>query len=84
MTSLTLNTEKIEQLILNGYNEEAAEEIFRVIEDYQNHHDKELIYRCLSLLNLICDKSPSIAERTVKTAKNFINDPDSWIRLVSL
>ena len=84
MTSLTLNTEKIEQLILNGYNEEAAEEIFRVIEDYQNHHDKELIYRCLSLLNLICDKSPSIAERTVKTVKNFINDSDSWIRLVSL
>ncbi len=84
MTSLTLNTEKIEQLILNGNNEEAAEEIFRVIEDYQNHHDKELIYRCLSLLNLICDKSPSIAERTVKTVKNFINDSDSWIRLVSL
>ncbi|MFX0082965.1 MAG: hypothetical protein ACFE94_14545 [Candidatus Hodarchaeota archaeon] len=84
MTSLTLDTEKIETLILNGYNEEAAEDIFSFIEDYQNHHDKELIYRCLSLLNLICDKSPSIAERTVKNVKNFINDSDSWIRLVSL
>ena len=84
MTSLTLDTEKIEKLILNGYNEQAADEIFRVIEEYHNHHDKELIYRCLSLLNLICDKSPSIAERTVKTVKNFVNDSDSWIRLVSL
>ncbi|MFX1425986.1 MAG: hypothetical protein ACFFBE_05995 [Promethearchaeota archaeon] len=84
LTSLTLNTEKIEKLILNGYNEQAAEEIFKIIEEYQNHYDKELVYRSLSLLNLICDKSPSIAERTVKTVKNFINDSDSWVRLVSL
>ena len=84
MTSLTLNTEKIEKLILNGYNEQAADDIFKVIEEYQNHYDKELVYRTLSLLNLICDKSPSIAERTVKTVKNFVNDSDSWIRLVSL
>ncbi|MHA2130593.1 MAG: HEAT repeat domain-containing protein, partial [Promethearchaeota archaeon] len=84
MTSLTLDTQKIESLILDGYNEKAAEEIFNVIEEYQNHNDKDLVYRCLSLLNLICDKSPSISLRTVNTVKHFINDTDSWSRLVSL
>jgi HEAT repeat protein len=84
LTSLTLDTQKIESLILDGYNEKAAEEIFNVIEEYQNHNDKDLVYRCLSLLNLICDKSPSISLRTVNTVKHFINDTDSWSRLVSL
>ena len=84
MTTLTLDTEKIESLILNGYNEKAAEEIFNVIEKYQHLKDNELIYRCLSLLNLICDKSPSISLRTVKNVQHFINDSDSWIRLVTL
>ena len=84
MTTLTLNTEKIESLILNGYHEKAAEEIFNVIEEHQNHSDNELIYRCFSLLNLICDKSPSISLRTVKCVQHFINDSDSWIRLVTL
>ena len=79
-----LDTEKIESLILNGYNEKAAEEIFSLIETYQNHSDKELIYRSLSLLNLICDKSPAISERVIKNISHFINDSDSWIRLVSL
>jgi HEAT repeat protein len=81
---LTLDTEKIESLILNGYNEKAAEEIFNVIEKHQNQVDNELIYRCFSLLNLICDKSPSISLRTVKYVQHFINDSDSWIRLVTL
>ncbi|MHA2035104.1 MAG: hypothetical protein ACW98X_01640 [Promethearchaeota archaeon] len=81
---MTLDTEKIESLILNGYNEKAAEEIFNVIEKYQSQIDNELLYRCLSLLNLICDKSPSISLRTVKNVQYFINDSDSWIRLVSL
>ncbi|MBY8984820.1 MAG: hypothetical protein KGD65_07130 [Candidatus Lokiarchaeota archaeon] len=84
MTTLTLDTEKIESLILNGYNEKAAEEIFNIIEKYQNFVDNELIYRCFSLLNLICDKSPSISLRTVKCVQDFINDSDSWIRLVTL
>jgi len=84
LTTLTLNTEKIESLILNGYHEKAAEEIFNVIEEHQNHSDNELIYRCFSLLNLICDKSPSISLRTVKCVQHFINDSDSWIRLVTL
>ncbi|MFX1379569.1 MAG: hypothetical protein ACFFA4_10795 [Promethearchaeota archaeon] len=79
-----LDTEKIESLIFNGYNEKAAEELFGVIENYENHSDKELVYRCLSLLNLICDKSPSISMRTIKNISQFINDSDSWIRLVSL
>ncbi|MHA2282538.1 MAG: hypothetical protein ACXAC5_16970 [Promethearchaeota archaeon] len=81
---MTLDTEKIESLILNGYNEKAAEEIFNVIEKHQNQVDNELIYRCFSLLNLICDKSPSISLRTVKYVQHFINDSDSWIRLVTL
>ncbi len=84
LTTLTLDTEKIESLILNGYNEKAAEEIFNVIEKYQNHADTELLYRCFSLLNLICDKSPSISLKTVKYVQHYINDSDSWIRLVTL
>ncbi|MFX0104850.1 MAG: hypothetical protein ACFE75_05115 [Candidatus Hodarchaeota archaeon] len=84
MTTISLDTEKIERLILNGYNEKAAEEIFEIIENYDVHYDKELTYRSLSLLNLICDKSPSISLRAIKTITHFINDADSWIRLVSL
>jgi HEAT repeat protein len=84
LTTLTLDTEKIESLILHGYNEKAAEEIFNVIEKHQNHTDNELIYRCFSLLNLICDKSSSISLRTVKYVQHFINDSDSWIRLATL
>ncbi|MFX0000058.1 MAG: HEAT repeat domain-containing protein [Candidatus Hodarchaeota archaeon] len=80
----SLDTEKIESLILNGYNEKAAEEIFTIVENYDNHSDKELIYRSLSLLNLICDKSPAISLRAIKNIIHFINDSDSWIRLVSL
>ncbi|MHA1932559.1 MAG: sister chromatid cohesion protein PDS5, partial [Promethearchaeota archaeon] len=81
---MTLDTEKIESLILSGHNEKAAEEIFNIIEKYQNKIDNELIYRCFSLLNLICDKTPSIALGTVKYVQHFINDSDSWIRLVTL
>ena len=84
MTSLTLDTKKIESLILKGLYEKAAEEIFNLIDNYQIHHDKELIYKSLSLLNLICDKSPSISLRAVKSIAIFINEIDSWIRLVSL
>jgi HEAT repeat protein len=84
LTSLTLDTEKIETLILNGYNEKAAEEIFSFVEDYSNYNKKDLIYRCFSLLNLICDKLPSISLRTVKNIPLFINDTDSWIRLSTL
>ncbi len=83
MTSLSLDTENIESLILNGYNEKAAEEIFKIINSYEIS-DKELIYRSLSLLNLICDKSSSISLRSIKFITPFINDSDSWIRLVSL
>ncbi|MFX1464727.1 MAG: hypothetical protein ACFFBF_17050, partial [Promethearchaeota archaeon] len=84
LTIISLDTEKIEILILKGHNEKAAEEIFSLIEDYENHSYKELIYRSLSLLNLICDKSPTISLRAIKNINQFINDSDSWIRLVSL
>ncbi|MFX1501624.1 MAG: hypothetical protein ACFFDH_11730, partial [Promethearchaeota archaeon] len=79
-----LDTEKIESLILNGYNKKASDEIFSIIEQYEYHSNKELIYRSLSLLNLICDKSPQISERVIKKIIPFVNDSDSWIRLVSL
>ncbi|MFX1313425.1 MAG: hypothetical protein ACFFHD_12540, partial [Promethearchaeota archaeon] len=84
MTTLTLDPEKIESLILNGYHEKASEEIFRVIENYHIHNNKDLIYKSLSFLNLICDKSPSISLKAVKNIAIFINETDSWIRLVSL
>ena len=84
MNFLSIDSEKIESLILSGYNEKAAEEIFDIIENYQNGSYKELIYRTLSLLNLICDKSPSISLRTIKCITQFINDSDSWVRLISL
>ncbi len=82
MTSLTLDTEKIENLISNGNYKKASELIFQIIEsDYSN---KELNYKCLSLLNLICDKTPSISIKVVKNITIFINEADSWIRLLSL
>ena len=83
MTSLFLDTEKVEILILKGYNEKAAEEIFEILERTHGS-DKELIYRGLSLLNLICDKSSSISLTTIGLITHFINDSDSWIRFVSL
>ena len=76
----SLDTEKIESLILNGYNEKDAENLFGIIENYETHSDKELIYRSLSLLNLICDKAPSISLKAIKNITQFINDSDSWIR----
>ena len=75
-----LETEKIESLILNGYNEKASEEIFSIIERYENHSNKEIIYRSLSLLNLICDKSPQISESVIKIINPFVNDSEGLQR----
>ncbi len=84
MTSLTIDLEKIEFLISKGNYENAAEEIFGLIESTLYKSDKELIYKSLNLLNLICDKTPSISLKSVKMIESIINDSDSWIRLVSL
>jgi HEAT repeat protein len=84
LTSLTFDTKKIEKLIIKGLFDKAAEELFEIIEDLRNRSDKELIYKSLSLLNLICDKSPSISERIIHVVEQVINDTDSWIRLVAL
>jgi len=73
----------VEDLIFNGNYEKAADEIFDVIEN-REHTDKELVYKSLSLLNQICDKSPSISLRAVRNISEIINDSNSWIRLVSL
>ena len=83
MTILTLDARKVEDLILSGSYEKAAEELFEIIEQPANS-DKELIYDSLTLLNKICDKSPAISLRTVKNLAHTINDLNSWLRLVSL
>jgi len=83
LTILTLNERKVEELILSGSYEKAAEELFEIIENPENSN-KELLYDSLTLLNKICDKSPAISLRTVKNLVNTINDINSWIRLVSL
>ncbi|MFX0017263.1 MAG: hypothetical protein ACFFAK_02460 [Promethearchaeota archaeon] len=83
MKSVSLDEEKLKDLILSGKYEKAADEIFDILEN-QDSSDKEIIYKSLNLLNLICDKSPSISERVVKNINLIINDANSWIRLVSL
>ncbi|TES94904.1 MAG: hypothetical protein E3J90_10945 [Promethearchaeota archaeon] len=78
-----MDEKKIEDLILSGSYEKAADELFKVIEN-SAISDKELIYDSLTLLNKICDKSPTISLRTVRNLNNTINDMNSWVRLVSL
>ncbi len=81
MTTLAVNTKGIKNLILQGNYEKAAENIFELIE---SQTDSEIIYKSLSLLNQICDKTPTIALDVVNHASKFINNSDSWIRLVTL
>ena len=83
MTIQILDVKKVEALILSGSYEKAADELFEVIEN-SAISDKELIYDSLTLLNKICDKSPTISLRTVRNLSNTINDINSWVRLVSL
>ncbi|MHA1534601.1 MAG: hypothetical protein ACTSP8_07745 [Promethearchaeota archaeon] len=83
MTIRTLDAKKVEDLILGGSYEKAADELFKVIEN-SAISDKELIYDSLTLLNKICDKTPTISLRTVRNLDNTINDVNSWVRLVSL
>jgi len=83
LTIQTLDVKKIEDLILSGSYEKAADELFKVIEN-SAISDKELIYDSLTLLNKICDKTPTISLRTVRNLNNTINDMNSWVRLVSL
>ncbi|MHA1192913.1 MAG: hypothetical protein ACTSP9_11545 [Promethearchaeota archaeon] len=80
---MTLDEKRIEKLIFSGNYEEAAEIIFDLIENRESL-DKEILYKTLNLLNYICDKTPSISLRAVKYMNFIINEPNSWIRLVSL
>lgn len=82
MKSLSFDINRIEELISNGKHEDAANNIFSIIEE--NDSNKELIYQNLNLLSLICDKTPSISLKIIKKIEKFIVDSDSWIRLVSL
>ncbi|MGQ4873835.1 MAG: HEAT repeat domain-containing protein [Promethearchaeia archaeon] len=84
MTFLSIDPEKYEKLISKGKYQIASDEIFEIIKNSQYWENKELIYKLLNLLNLICDKSPSIALETTNIIENFINDRDSWIRLICL
>ncbi|MFX1236898.1 MAG: hypothetical protein ACFFAS_15805 [Promethearchaeota archaeon] len=78
VSSLALNTKTIEKLIAKGHYEKASEDIFKLIDA---HSEVEVIYKSLTLLNQICDKTPSIALKVVKSVSNYINETDSWIRL---
>ena len=84
LKSLTVKVEKINELISDGDYEKAADEIFLYLDNFSNQTDKELVYKFLRLLNLICDKTPNITVKTVKRIEKFINDSNSWLRLVSL
>lgn len=84
MSSLLTSIKKIKKLINFGNYEIASEKIFSILESSQNYQNKELIYESLTLLNHICDKTPSISLKAVKSVSIFINDINSWIRLVSL
>ncbi|MFX1277753.1 MAG: sister chromatid cohesion protein PDS5, partial [Promethearchaeota archaeon] len=82
MTVLTSpDTKIIEKMISQGHYEKAAQELFDIIEEFG---DVEVKYKSLSLLNQICDKSPSIALNVVKKISEFINNDNSWIRLITL
>ena len=81
LKSITLDTNEIEDLISKGNFEKVAEVIFEIIE---NIRETELIFKSLNYLNQICDKTPTIALKVVKIIDNYINDSDSWIRLVTL
>ncbi|MGV9198904.1 MAG: hypothetical protein ACOC4M_08695, partial [Promethearchaeia archaeon] len=84
MESLTVKLEKIKEMISGGQYEKAADEIFLYLDTFSGQSDKELVYKFLRILNLICDKSPNITVKTVKRIQKFINDSNSWLRLVSL
>ncbi len=81
MKTLNIDFEQIESLIAESEYERATEELLEII---SKQSEKEIIYNSLNLLSLICDKSPSISLRIVKKVHKYINDPDSWIRLVAL
>jgi len=81
LKSITLDSNEIEKLISKGNFEKVAEVIFEIIE---NNKDTELLFKSLNYLNQICDKTPTIALKVVKEIDNYINESDSWIRLVTL
>jgi hypothetical protein len=79
-----LQLTSIESLILKGDYDEALKDLSFAIKKYNSQNNQEKLYNALNYLNLICDKSPKIALKTVKIIENLINDQDSWIRVVSL
>jgi HEAT repeat protein len=76
--------EKITSLISKKEYEEATNEIFNLIRSAQDVSNKENIYKSLEYLNLICDKNPTVVSKIIAEIEIFINDPDDWIRLITL
>lgn len=74
----------ISSLISKKNYEEATDAIFNLIRSAQDISNKEVIYKSLEFLNLICDKNQSVVSKTLKEIEDLINDPDDWVRLVSL
>ncbi|MBD3193986.1 MAG: hypothetical protein GF317_02955 [Candidatus Lokiarchaeota archaeon] len=79
-----MDLQGVEDLILKGSYETASEYLFEFIDSYKIKSDLENLYNTLNLLNLICDKSPSIALNVVKIISPLVNQEDSWIRLATL
>jgi len=76
--------EKITSLISKKEYEEATNEIFNLIRSAQDVSNKETIYKSLEYLNLICDKNPTVVSKILTEIEIFINDPDDWVRLITL
>ncbi len=81
MKLVIYDIERSEKLIRFGNYEKAVDKIIEAIDTYEN---KNLVYRSLNLLSLICDKNSAISLKVVKFIKPYINESDSWIRLISL
>ena len=69
-----MDLKEIETLILKGNYEKATYQLFELIDLYKSSSDKEFIYNCLNLINLICDKSPKISLEVIKNLSIFINE----------
>ncbi len=64
--------------------ENATDDLIDLINYAETKSDKDTTYKSLELLNLICDKNPSVVSKIINEIEPFINYPDEWIRLVTL
>ncbi len=64
--------------------ENATDDLIDLINYAETKSDKDTTYKSLELLNLICDKNPSVVSKIIREIEPFINYSDEWIRLVTL